>query len=291
MSQKSDKYDETLFRQDFTVFNDAVKQNDFKTANIISNRIMTNAWFFDEKFFGITGFFLRQLTLDALSASNINDDAVKIIKEQIKSFSDSILGQVSSKKFNLTELWAYYTATYEKCRHEFIPSDEKSIYTTELQFTHNVFIKILKILSDEKDKIIYPSNNLIKGVLNECSRVSRTYGIKTQDLYVLSLLIMIDRIDEYVGLTVVELKDFGPRAKIESLPLVEKLLNINNDITEEKTNEFLWSLIGEWRRDYVRFMDARPTVQRQRKPVIAQEVKEEMVDEFVEGISRELVKK
>ena len=228
MDQKSDNYDETLFRQDFEIFNNAVKQNDFKTANIISNRIMTNAWLFNAKFFGITGFFLRLLTLDALSALNINNEnAVKTIKEQIKSFTDSVLAEVSSKDFSITELWTHYTIAYEKCRHEFSTDYEKSIYTRELEFTHNVFVKMLSILNEEKDQISYPSNSLIQGIFNECYRISRTYGIETEDLYVLSILVMIDRIDEYVKLTFVEFKEFETRAKSESVPLIEKLLEIS----------------------------------------------------------------
>ena len=293
MSELSTKYDDKLFRQDLKIYSESLQNKDYKTANIISNRIMTNAWFSDNKFYGVTGFFLRQFAIDVLLASNINESAVSNIINHAKTFTDSTLGQVSSKKFSLKELWTYFAVANEKYRKEFGSEEEKTNYTNENEYTHNVFVTSLGILADSKKILVYPSNNLIKGIINEMNRVSRTYGQKQTDLYILSLLIMIDRIDEYVGMTCLDKNDFEKRMEEEVIPLVDSLLKLQeNNFEEDSVNEFLWKLICKWRLYYIKFLEARTIKQSQnKKPVIGEKIKDELVDELVEGIETEVVKK
>ena len=53
MSEKSTTYDSELFKIDLKIFESAMKKKDFKTANIMANRIMSNAWISDTQFYGI----------------------------------------------------------------------------------------------------------------------------------------------------------------------------------------------------------------------------------------------
>ena len=71
MIEESSNYDSKLYKQDLKIYLEAIKKKDFKTANIISNRIMTNAWVSDTQLYGITGFFLRRLALDAHGEFNV----------------------------------------------------------------------------------------------------------------------------------------------------------------------------------------------------------------------------
>jgi len=252
MSENSSAYDSELFKEDLKVFESAMKKNDFKTANIISNRIMTNAWIANTQYYGIVGFFLRQLSLDVLIASNLNNSsAVKLMSNQISQFTDNILAQVSSKKTSLQELWIAFNIAKEKLRQEILPEDEKNHYTTNTKFTHESVHKVIQLLFESKEILIYGSNNLIKGVLSEILRSSRSYGISPEDNYLLSILIMIDRIDEYVGTTALDNKDFEIRIEKELMPYIIKFKEMNSSkIDETKVNDLIWELIQSWRMYY-----------------------------------------
>jgi len=253
---------------------------------------MTNAWLSDTQFFGITGFFLRQLALDALVASNVNkEDAVKTITDEASIFADKVLGQVSSEKNSLQELWIGFSIVIEKSRKVILPEDEKNSYSTNVEYTNDTVQKILKILFSAKENLTYATNNLIKGTLSEIGRVSKTYGIKQSDLYVLSLLVMLDRIDEYVGTTALDKGDFGKRIEKEILPLVVQLEGIYAEgMNEEAVNKFMWDLIKIWRLCFVRFMEPRiSSVQQSKQPIIEGKIKDELIEDLAEGIEKEII--
>lgn len=292
MSEKSQTYDSELFKQDLSVYTKAIKRKDFKTANIISNRIMTNAWLSDAQFYGVTGFFLRQLSLDALISSNVdNPDAVKTNIDQTEKFVDTVLGQASSEKNSLKELWISFTVAIEKTRKTMLLDDERTSYEDNVEYTSATIHKVTKLLLTSREDLISASNNFIKGILNEIGRVSRIYGIKQTDLYLFSLLVMIDRIDEYVGTTALDKDDFENRIKKEVLPLIDQLNEVfSKDMNEDLVNKLMWDLIKNWRLYYVRFMEPRKTsIQQSKQPIIEGKIKDELVDELAEGIEKEVI--
>jgi len=289
---KNTAYNSELFKEDLKVFESAIKKKDYKTANIISNRITTNAWVSETQYFGIVGFFLRQLALDVLSASNNNNSsAVDTITKQIFHLTENILAQVSSEKTNLHELWINFNIVKEKSRKDTLPDDEKTYYTTNIEYTHKSVQKVLQLLFESKDIISYGSNNFIKGILNEISRSSRTYGISPEDNYLLSILVMIDRVDEYIGTTSIDIKDFKIRTEKELMPFIEQLekINSNNTIDETKVNDLIWILIKKWRMYYVQFMEPnRQSIQNQ-QPIIQGKIRDELIEELAEGIEKEVI--
>lgn len=291
MSEKSATYDSELFKMDLKIFESAMKKKDFKTAIIMSNRIMSNAWVSDTQFYGIIGFFLRQLTMEALSSSNVNNSsAVDSMINQISIFTDNILAQVSSNKNNLKELWINFGIAIEKSRKETLPDAERDNYTTNIEYTNKTAQKVMELLFTSKDVLRYAYNNLIKGVLSEIFRVSKTYSISTPNLYLLSLLVMIDRIDEYVGMTTIDKKDFETRMEKEVIPYINQLEDVYaNKMDEEKVNSLLWDLIKSWRVYYVRFMEPRRQAPQNQQPIIEGKIKDELVEELAEGIEKEVI--
>jgi len=255
---------------------------------------MTNACFFDDKYFGIIGFFLRQLALDGITANAVNNtEAENLIKEQTSQFIDAILGQLNTEK-DLTQLWIKYSLALAKTRPAILLEDEKKAYKSNSEFTHLIFQEAISVLFQNKKELTYLTNNLIKGVLNELNRVSRTHGVKTEDLYLHSLLIMLERIDEYVGMTILDKDDFKNRIEKEVLPDIEKLSSILTESNNEVViNDFLWDLIKKWRIDYIRFLEPRRTGQPQYQgQLLANEpVKSELVDELAKGLEEEVTGK
>ncbi len=286
-------YDKDLFKSELQYFVKSMKTDDFKTSTILANRIMTNAWFFDSMYYGIVAFQLRQFAIDALNASNVsNTNGIKQIVNETTSFSDFVIIQMSSEKFNLTELWAKFHIQREKYRKSILPPDEKDIYPANPDFTNAVFVKVMKILDKQKNDVTFVTNNLIKGILNELNRIARTYGTKINETYLWCLIIMLERLDDYIATTSVDIEDFEKRTKEEIIPLVEEILTISNKGADpDSVSALLWKMISTWREYFVRFLEPRANVQSSLKVAPQEKAKEEIIDEFVEGLEGELVKK
>lgn len=60
-------------------------------------------------------------------------------------------------------------------------------------------------------------------LLGEITRADGAYGASPTDLYLFSLLVMIDRLDEYVGTTALDKKEFETRVESEAVLLNELL--------------------------------------------------------------------
>lgn len=289
MNEKHGAYNSELFKMDLKIFENAMIKKDFKTANIMSNRIMSNAWISDAKFYGIIGFFLRQLSIEVLNSSRVdNDSAAKIILDQSSLFTTNVLGQVSSNKQNLKELWISFGIVMEKSRKSILLEDERNNYKMNIEYTSQTTEKVTQVLFASKNILTYRPNNLIKGVLEEILRTAKSFGINTSDLYILSVLTMIDCIDEYVRNTAIDKEDFEKRIEKEVIPYVNKLEELHNEkMEQEKTDNLLWDLIKTWRLYYVRFMDLRP--QQQQQLTIEGKIKDELIDELADGLEKEMI--
>ncbi|BDQ31148.1 hypothetical protein NZNM25_01520 [Nitrosopumilus zosterae] len=290
---KSSTYDNELFKSELLYYVKSMKKSDFKTSNILANRIMTNAWFFDNLNYGIVGFQLRQFALDALNSSRVNNtNGAKQVTSEASSFSDFIITQLSSGKFNLTELWTKFNIQREKYRKSLLPPEEKDVYPSNPDFTNATFSKILEILNRRKGDVTFVTNNLLKGILNELNRTARTYGTKINETYLWCLIIMLERVDDYIAITAVDKVDFEKRTREEILPLIEEVLKIfEKGADPDSVSKLLWKMIATWRESFIRFLEPRPNPQPSLQFTPQEQAKEEIIDEFVEGIEGELVKK
>jgi len=297
LSDNLQGYNEEIFRQDLDVFSDNIRNKDFRSGNILANRIMSNAYFFDEKYFGIIGFFLRQFAIDGLNFNTINKiEGVNLIKDKTSEFVDKIKGQLNTEK-NLGQLWIAYSNIMMVTRPTYLVENERKYYKTELEFTNQIFEKIFKFLFKNLNELTYPTNNMLKGILNEIQRVMKTHGADKTKLYLLSIILMLERIDEYIGMTALDKDEFKRRVEKEIIPNVQKIESIvsriNDPEVEGAVNEILWDLIKQWRTDFVKFLEPRSQAQLQSKgkPTITEPVKSELVDELAESLEDEVAGK
>lgn len=294
MSNSVADYNVELFKQDLKNYTNAIKVKDFRTGNILANRIMSNSHLFDKQYFGIVGFFLKQITSDAIALRNVTDqDSIATILNAITNFiENTIFPQISSEKYEIAEVWRGYSNFMIKTRDAYLFQEEKEIYKINSKITEKAFNKILGLLFKEKELLTYPTNNFLKGLINEMNRVGKTYGIETKNLYLQSLVTMIDRIDEYVGLTMVDMKDFEVRIKNEVIPYVEKLEEIcsNQQSSESDVNDLLWELIKLWREYFIKFLDIKrsPSQPLQVKEDVKPPVKSKLVDELAKSLEDEI---
>jgi len=297
VSENLEGYNEKIFRQDLDVFSDNTHNKDFRSANILANRIMSNAYFSDEKYFGIIGFFLRQLAIEGLNFSVMNKaDGINLIKDKTSEFVDKIKGQLNTEK-DLGKLWIEYSNLMMVTRPTSLVENERKYYKTELEFTNQVFDKIFKSLLENPNELTYPTNNLLKGILNEIQRVMKTHGADKTKLYLHSIILMLDRIDEYIGMTALDKDDFKRRVEKETIPNLEKISSIFKRIDEpevvDSVNDLLWDLIKQWRADFIKFLEPRTQIQSQSKskPSMTEPVKSELVKELAESLEDEVAGK
>ncbi|AFS83147.1 hypothetical protein [Candidatus Nitrosopumilus sediminis] len=289
----SDDYDKVALKQDLNLFLNSIDSNDFRTGNIIGNRIMSNAYLFEKQNYAIMGYFLKQICIDALSLKNRSDpDSLSPITSALKTFvKDKIFIQLDTQE-NLHELWKDYNNTVTKTRNSFLPPKEKELYKVNPQFTNKAFKKIISLLLENRDSLKYPTNNFFKGMLNEMNRIGKIYGTSIKDQHVLAIITMLDRVDEYVGLTVIDYEDFESRIEKEILPLVNSFeeVAINKNLDENLVNKFLWKLISIWRFNFIKFMEVKragvPQIQVQEE--IKKPVKKQLVEEIAKSLEDEI---
>lgn len=289
----SDDYDKDALKQDLYLFLDSINVNDFRTGNIIGNRIMSNAYLFDKQYYAIIGFFLKQICIDVLSLRNVsNPDSLTSITSALKSFvKDKIFIQLDTKE-NTHDLWIDYNNTVTKTRDSYLPPKEKEAYKVNPQFTNKAFKKIVTLLLENRNELLYPTNNFFKGMLNEMNRIGKIYGTTVNEQYLLSIITMLDRVDEYVGLTILDFDDFKTRIEKEVLPLVNSFeeIAITKNLNEELVNKFLWKLISLWRFNFIKFMEVKRTgaPQIQVQEEIKKPVKKKLVEEIAKSLEDEI---
>ena len=69
----SDMYLKEGFPEDLDAYGIAIKEKDFKWANIFANRIMSNSYLFDQKETGIIGHVLKEIASDGINLQQKKD--------------------------------------------------------------------------------------------------------------------------------------------------------------------------------------------------------------------------
>lgn len=110
MSSEIQNYSETVFRGDLDAYGISIKEKDFKEANIYANRIMSNAYLFDQETLGITGFILKEFVEDGLNLQQRKEN--EIISDYGKKTSrvvGRVISMLDENGISLKELWEIYS--------------------------------------------------------------------------------------------------------------------------------------------------------------------------------------
>lgn len=288
------EYDKKFFLQDLEAFSLSMKKNDFNSANIFANRIMSNAYLFDKKYLGILGFFLRQIANEGIIMKRLNNiEGEDVVSEKSKSFISIIKSLAQLDEYDFNELWVEFNNFIIKIRRYHLLEEEKSAYKEpNFNFTNASFKKIIIEFEKDKDTLLHASNNLIKGILNEMNRIGKTHGTAPNEQCLLCVVTMLDRVDEYIGITSTSEKDFEKRMTKHIIPLIEHFFKIKSTSTEyvNDFNDYLWDLIKLWRSFYIQYMErAKATLKSKPEESNIQEpIKAKLVDEIAKGLEEEV---
>lgn len=284
----------SVFQQDLSAFSAAVKSKDFRESNIFANRIMSNAFLTETQDFGIVGFILKELSNDGmLLQQSKNDTSFSDFIKTAQKFVSEIIVICKNNTVDLNKIWTLYGEMLIRNRDIFMSKNEVISYKrNNSKFSKKIIHKLLKVLETNKKILAYPSNNFFKGMLNELSRLIKNHSIDSSDAHFISLIIMMERIDQYVKNTSV-VNEFPDRAKNEILPLTDKIIKLYNSITEkdDKSSEIdtlLWELIGIWRLYFIEFMELGTQIAVREERSVDDPIKNKLVDAIAKEIEKEV---
>ncbi len=283
------------FEYDFEAFGIAIREEEFKEANIFANRIMSNAYLLDGKDFGVLGHILKEVANDGINI--LQSKEPKLIKEYTQNsieFFGKITKMIETDSINLKNAWNNYSDHQDKTKLLFMsPAESKAYQKTDKSLSNKVIKKLMELLEKEIQILAYRPNNFFLGMLNEIGRVSKVNGLYAYDEHFVSLLRMIQKIDDYVKQTSSG-SDFVTRSKRETIQLTEKIIQVYKSIDsknqqDEKINELLWILIKIWRAYFIKFMEVgQVNYSMKEEQVPGDPERSKLVDEITKYIEKEI---
>lgn len=288
-------YNEINFRYDLDAFGFCLKENDFKQANIFANRIMSNASLFDKKDFGIIGHIFKEIANDGIIAQQGKNEKLLLeYSEKSQKVMGIIVKMLDTDSIHLKKIWSHFSAHQDSTNKLFMSEYELQAYQKPDKGFSNIAIqKIMKILEENVALLGYRSNDLYRGILNEIGRMSKVYGLYDYDEHFVSLLRMMQKIDEYVKQTSTP-NDFLDRSKKEIILLTQEIISVYNLIDsdnkqEEKIDNLLWILIKIWRLFFIKFMEPGQVYYSMKDEQIPDDPeKSKLVDEVTKYIEKEI---
>lgn len=293
----STEYNETLFRYDLDAYGIAVKDKDFKESNIFANRIMSNAALFDSKEFGIIGYILKEISTDGINVQQSKDDKTIVdFSQKTSKVVGTIIKMLEAKQINLKEIWSLYSSHQINTHTLFMSKPEKIAYVKlDQNFSNSVVKQLVGILEKNIGILQYATNSILSGILNETGRISKVYGLTNSDEHFVSLLRMLQRIDDYIKNTSMTDSDFIERTKKEIIPHASEIISIYSSLTDsndqaDKIDILLWELIKIWRLYYIKFMEViQPSYSIRKQKSTKEDVeKSELVEEVTKYIEDEI---
>lgn len=283
-----------MVSQDINAAIKSFELDEFELMNIYGNRAMSNTLFSSNSKLALYGFFIKQVAIiylnlkGRLTESKFRE-AKSIGKEYIISLSKSFNNNAEEN-----ELWSEFNDFNNDIREYITPGLEKDVYDKNPDLTNIAFKWLVKYLYDNKELLYHPNNRLIKGILNEMTRIYNTYGGKLADTYVLSLIIALDRYFDYCLQAFKTPLGDVEKEKIKEavFPCIEEILKLSSseNIDPKYVTDILWKLIKGWREFFIQFMEIPREVHElstRRSIELPKELKEKLGKVIEESLKKE----
>jgi len=295
MAEEAGNYNQIIFRYDLDAYGISVKDKEFNEANIFANRIMSNAFLFDTKQYGLIAHILKEIAIDGINVQQSKDNQLlSEFSQKSSKVVGSIMKMLEQSKIDIDELWSIYSDHQKSTRTMFMSKSEKMAYVKpNSKFSKEAIRNLMNILENDKGLLQYRTNELIRGILNETGRFSKVHSLEKADERFIALMRLLQRIDEYVKETSLG-NDFTERSNKEIAPLVSEILQMYksmtvNDTKGEDIDNLLWKMIKIWRLYYIRFMELGRASYSIREPSKEEEgEKSKLVDEITKRIEKDI---
>ncbi|MGD0643791.1 MAG: hypothetical protein ABSA75_02680 [Candidatus Bathyarchaeia archaeon] len=283
---------EKVIAEDLKAAVAAFKDDSYDTANVLANRIMSNAIFGQNSKIFLPGFFLKDVafTFGILKARS-SSMAFSTAKSHGFTFVDSLSKQLPT--IDEKELWDRFFSYSEKMRSFESTDWENKSYSVNIKFTSESFKWLLTYLQQNKSALLDPRNFLIKGMINEMGRVYKAHSAELKDFASLNLIIALDRDYDYIcrisngpnlrSIDEEEVKKF-------IFPTVDKILSLSvQEFKIEDVDLLLWDLVRKWREYFILYGELlSPAIALQKGIEIPEELKKKLSDSLTKTLEKQM---
>jgi len=282
-------------QQDILAATKALEKDDFENMNIFANRAMSNAMFGPDRKLFLLGFFLKDVALDLMGIRAAKKPAaVATAKVLASSFVEKMKEVARKEDFQEAEVWTLYLDYSNKIRKHTVTEIEEQVYGNGTEFMRVATNWLIQHLDKNRGVLLEPRNQFLKGILNELTRIYRIHDIDLRELYVLSILIALERLYGYMEMSPRTADGCLDEKKIRDgvFPFIDRIVHIFGDEKQQtsatEVNEVLQELTYKWREAFIHYMELRPA-----PGLIAErgvQLPEETRKKISEAISRTLEK-
>jgi hypothetical protein len=274
-----------IIKQDAKAALLAAQSDDFRTMNIYSNRIMTNAIFDKNPDFALIGFFFKEIARICGSVrTNKDTTAYSTAKSIAVSYIESVAIESKSE-----QLWSDYVDFYDKIRKYEQDEYENKSYEDDPTFTNASFNWLLELINKDKKLLFKRDNQFITGILVEMDRIIRAHGGRIREICIVSLFRALSLYSNYL-----DYFDKDYRNEIIENSVLPYLDSITAATQKEKIDfdqitGLLAKIVFDWRVCYTQFLE-RPRVVpiEERKVVITEETRKKLSESVEKALEKEV---
>jgi len=292
-------YDMAIFQQDLKAARNALEKDDLENMNILGNRVMSNCHIFNEKRYFLVGFLLKDMAATLLPLKNSKvpkaaSTARALTAGVFRKLSDYAKGDIQS-----ADLWKEYHEFSNKVRPFILLEFEEGAYGGDSSnFTHESIQLLLKKLEDNKDRLLEPNCILLKGMINEISRLHKAHGSKLHDEFAAALIVMLDRCYDYIA-QISETKEIFENniknvihAHLGECLRILKESEEKGGIWQQQIDDELFALVKIWREYFLFYMEKGEVVQQRKTTVmLPDESRKRLTEAIARTLEDELPKK
>ena len=281
---------ENVIAEDIKAAVEAFKEDAFDNVNVLANRVMANAIFGDNKKIFLPGFFMKDVAFTfGLLKTRKAASAFSTAKSHGFSYLESLGKSLAS--LNEEQLWKDFQTYSDRIRKFEMTDWEEKSYSDNTKFTNESFKWLLAYLQSHKAVLSDPRNFMIKGIINEMTRIYRVHSGTLRDIVLLCLMTALDWNYDYAC----KVWD-RPDARIIDeqqmkeliLPAVDKIVTLSNqEFKLDEADTLLWNLVRNWREFYVQFGELLPPGVALQKGI---ELPEELKKKLTESLTKTLEK-
>lgn len=252
---------QAALEQDLEAISQALESNDFTRMNIFANRLTSNGYLVSNGWAAITGYFLKQVAVQALDARK-SEDSLQVIQSAGRALIKTLRKLPKSESAS-GDMWRAYFDYASKARKGLMGEIERESYAENTEFVSICFARLNDILGEYRSFLLKPNNMLMKGILNEASRLVKVHGAEPKEM---ALHVVWKAFDGYYSF--VAQASMRPDGAFDT-DLMESAINPRIDgildaFTFEKSesqfrpsevDDLLVDLIFEWRRHFILLLE------------------------------------
>ena len=286
-------YDANIFQQDLKAAMNALEKDDYDNLNIFANRIMSNAHLAGGKEQMVCGIMLKDLALTLLPLPQKKNAKSK---STAKALAAGFLKKMYEQREEISteNLWIEYNVFGNSVLHHMLTDYEESAYSGKnSEFTHGIVKILLEKLDQEKAKLIDPGCLLLKGILNEISRLSKVHTCELSDEFAFALITALDRCYDYIVFVYRETDEFVNEVKTKIIPEIEKIIEIMKKVETNNGNWIsdidlkLFELSNKWRDYFLSYMELGSPV-KEKMIRIPNESRKKLTEAIARSLEEEL---